>query len=93
MMHYILHYYLLPPVYRSISLKQLKKNDVTILYVLEENVPTNSKIALFYLFIGLFQGQCTLINSQTVSEPELAQEASLHPLSPARYSKGNLKLQ
>ena len=25
-----------------------------------------------YLFIGLFHGHCTLINSQTVSEPELA---------------------
>ena len=39
-------------------------------------------------FIGLVQGHCTIINIQNVSEPELASEASFHPLSPARYSKG-----
>jgi len=34
-----------------------------------------------YLFMLMSQGQCTPINSNTVSEPEFAREDPLHPIS------------
>ena len=62
-------------VFRNDAFKNVHRNKNTELNNLS-NKYSGSALQLSnrlkYLFIRLFQGHCTLINSQTVSEPELA---------------------